>query len=388
MKLVIRTSGEFVPITHDGVNTEAFVPEALPPEPSIDLSELQDLINKAHLALGRLDGISDLLPDTKLFIYMYIRKEALLSSQIEGTKSSFSDLLLFEMDEINSLEIDDVVEVSNYVKAMDYGIEKVRSDFPVCNRLLKEIHEILLKKGRGSNKHPGEFRRDQNWLLGLTPGTAKYVPPPANAVVQCMKEFEDFVNDMPTHTPTLLKAAMAHVQFETIHPFLDGNGRLGRLLITLLLIDEGVLREPMLYLSYYFKSHKDRYFDLLQEVRKSGNWEEWIRFFMQGVIETATGAVETARALNEICELDRQEIRTIGRSAGSVLQVHHVFRQKPILPAPRIIELTGLAAPTVGNSLLSLQKLGLVYELTGRKRNRIYVYGKYMDRLSQGTEPL
>ena len=378
--------GESVPILHDAIAAHAYIPHPLPPEPALELDEIQDLILNAHVSLGRLDSLSDLLPDTHIFLYMYIRKEALLSSQIEGTKSSFSDLLLFEMEETGLVEMDEVVEVSNYVSAFDYGIERVRSGFPVCNRLLKEIHEILLKKGRGSNKYPGEFRREQNWLGGLNPATAEFVPPPPDHVDKCMKQFEDFINNVPTHTPVLLKAALAHVQFETIHPFLDGNGRLGRLLITLLLIEEGILRQPMLYLSYYFKGNKKRYFDLLQEVRTKGKWLEWVKFFMTGVIETSVAAIDTARSLNEIYEEDRQKIQTLGRSSGSILQVHYALRQKPILSTPNISAMTGLTAPTVNAALSSLQGLGLVGELTGRRRNRIYSYNRYLDRLSEGTE--
>lgn len=378
--------GESVPILHGGTSAQAYVPHPLPLDPALDLDELQDLILNAHVSLGRLDSITDLLPDTHLFLYMYIRKEALLSSQIEGTKSSFSDLLLFELEETGLVEMDEVVEVSNYVSAFDYGIERVRSGFPVCNRLLKEIHTILLKKGRGSNKSPGEFRREQNWLGGLTPAVAEFVPPPADSVEPCMKQLEDFINDVSVRTPVLLKAAFAHVQFETIHPFLGGNGRLGRLLITLLLIEEGILREPMLYLSYFFKSNKQQYFDLLQEVRTKGHWKEWIKFFMTGVIETSAAAINTARSLNDIYEDDRQKIQTLGRSSGSALQVHYALRQKPILSTRNIITMTGLTAPTVNAALASLQKLGLVGELTGRRRNRVFAYDRYLNRLSEGTE--
>ena len=249
--------GKYVAISTAVEKARAFVPAPLPPRPPIDwTAELRSKFDQALLALGRLDSVSTLLPDTSLFLYMYVRKEAVLSSMIEGTQSSLSDLLLFELDQEPGVPLDDVREVSNYVAALDHGLRLLEGGLPLSLRLFREIHGVLLNKGRGAHQAPGEFRRSQNWIGGTRPGNAAFVPPPAEEVPECMSNLELFLHDQPEPTPVLLKAALAHVQFETIHPFLDGNGRLGRLLITLLLCEQKVLREPMLYLSLYFKTHR------------------------------------------------------------------------------------------------------------------------------------
>ncbi len=276
-----------------GEDVRLYVPRPLPPDPPLALGpEDIDRLERANRALGRLDALAQLLPDPDLFLYFYVRKEAVLSSQIEGTQSSLSDLLLFETDSAPGVPLDDVQEVSRYVAAMNHGIERLRGDFPLSLRLVREIHEKLLAKGRGAGKEPGQFRRSQNWIGGSRPGNAFYVPPPPEMVVECLGRLEKFIHDDPVKTPTLLKAALVHVQFETIHPFLDGNGRLGRLLITLILCNEGALRQPLLYLSLYFKQHRERYYELLQRVRTTGDWESWIRFFLEGVEQTAGQAVD------------------------------------------------------------------------------------------------
>ncbi|MGD9126966.1 MAG: Fic/DOC family N-terminal domain-containing protein, partial [Planctomycetia bacterium] len=259
-----------------GEKVRAFVPLALPPRPPIDWGGgLREKFDEALVALGRLDSVSVLLPDTSLFLYMYIRKEAVLSSQIEGTQSSLSDLLLFESEQLPGVPLDDVQEVSNYVIALEHGMKRLREGFPPSLRLIREIHEKLLLMGRGSERCPGEFRKSQNWIGGTRPGNAIFVSPPPEYVLECMGELEKFLHDKPERTSPLIKVALMHVQFETIHPFLDGNGRLGRLLITLLLCWEGILKEPMLYLSLYLKEHRQQYYDLLGEVRFNGNWEAW-----------------------------------------------------------------------------------------------------------------
>ena len=272
-------TGHYVPLPSTaGENARAFVPHLLPPDPPLVLdAEIQELVEKAMLALGRLDGLTTALPDPTLFLYSYIRKEAVLSSQIEGTQSSLSDLLLFEVEGVSGVPLDDVQEVSNYVAAMSYGLKRLE-ELPLSLRLLKEIHGVLLAKGRGSKQEPGEFRRSQNWVGGTRPGNAKFVPPPADHLLECLGALEKFLHNDPVKTPLLIKAALAHVQFETIHPFLDGNGRLGRLLITFLFCAEGTLSEPLLYLSLYFKQYREQYYDLLQSVRLTGDWEAWLRF--------------------------------------------------------------------------------------------------------------
>ena len=289
-------SGRYIRTSSVGEEVSAFVPDPLPPSEDLGLrSEDYDLVERANRALGRLDGVTTLLPDTQLFLCLYVRKEAVLSSQIEGTQSSLSDLLLYENDEVPGVPMDDVVEVSNYVAALDHGLQRLDQGFPLSLRLIREIHGILLREGRGSEKEPGEFRRSQNWIGGTRPGDARYVSPPPNKVIDCMGALEMFLHDEPARMPTLLKAGLAHVQFETIHPFLDGNGRVGRLLVTLLLCDEGALAKPILYLSLYFKAHRDRYYDLLQRVREDGDWTAWLQFFLRGVEKTSTQAVEAAR---------------------------------------------------------------------------------------------
>ena len=369
--------------------TRAFVPASLPPEPPLTPSaDLRESLDHALVALGRLDSVSTLLPDTELFLYSYVRKEAVLSSQIEGTQSSLSDLLLFELDEAPGVPLDDVVEVSNYVAALEHGLTRVRGGFPLSNRLVREVHALLLAKGRGADKEPGEYRQSQNWIGGTRPGNAVFVPPPAQHVEACMGALERFLHNEPERTPALVKAALAHVQFETIHPFLDGNGRVGRLLITLLLCVEGILREPLLYLSLYFKQHRDRYYELLTTVRTDGNWEAWLAFFADAVRETASAAAETARSLVEAFGADRERIRRIGRGSLSALQVHHELQRRPLCNITTLVTATKLSAPTVAKALDLLTKLGVVREVTGRQRNRVFAYAHYLDTLNEGTVPV
>ncbi len=327
-----------------------------------------------------------LLPDAHLFLYSYVRKEAVLSSQIEGTQSSLSDLLLFEADSMPGVPLDDVREASSYVAAMDHGLGRIRDGFPISNRLLREMHAVLMQQPRGAASQPGEFRRSQNWIGGSRPGNAHFVPPPADRLAECMGALETFLHDMPERTPPLLKAALAHVQFETIHPFLDGNGRIGRLLVTLLLCAEGLLREPLLYLSLYLKQHRSEYYGLLDRVRTAGDWEEWIRFFAVGVRETAESAVRTAQRLVEHARADRERIETLGRSAGSALRVHHALQERPVAFAQTLVARTGLSAPAVYKQLKSLQRLGIIHEVTGRQRNQVFAYSDYVRILGEGTE--
>lgn len=384
-----RKSGQYLTSTTSGEVVRTFVPSTLPPKPPLQIdAEIQQLLQETNLALGRLDGIGTLLPDTQLFLYSYIRKEALLSSQIEGTQSSFSDLLLYESQEAPGVPLDDVQEVSSYVAAMEHGLRRIREGFPLSLRLVREIHEILLSNGRGSHKSPGEFRRSQNWIGGSRPGNARYVPPPPDKVMDCLGALEKFLHDDPVQTPTLIKAALAHVQFETIHPFLDGNGRVGRLLITLLLCAEGVLAEPLLYLSLYLKTNRDTYYDLLQEVREQGTWEKWLRFFLEGVRESADEATRTTRAINSLFSEDRKKVETLGRPAGSALRVFDHLRSVPLLSIPRSAHLLQIAVPTVATAIKHLEALGIVEELTGRRRDRLFVYRRYLDILNAGTEPL
>ena len=382
-----KLQGRYVTISTAGEKAQAFVPAPLPPRPPIDWTpELRSKFDQAWLSLGRLDSVSTLLPDTSLFLSMYVRKEAVLSSMIEGTQSSLSDLLLFELDQEPGVPLDDVREVSNYVAALDHGLRLLQEGLPLSLRLFREIHGVLLSKGRGSNQAPGEFRRSQNWIGGTRPGNAAFVPPPAEEVLECMGKLELFLHDQPEPTPVLLKAALAHVQFETIHPFLDGNGRLGRLLITLLLCEHKVLREPMLYLSLYFKTHRQYYYELLGNVRLTGDWEAWLDFFAEAVIVTAGQAVETAQQLLELSNRDRDKINGLGRAAASTLQIHRALMEQPIATSSSLVEKTGITPATVNKSLGHLEQLGIVKELTARKRNRLFSYAGYIEIMSRGTE--
>ncbi len=379
-------TGRFETVTYGDESVRAFVPLPLPPTERLDLTgSLQIKLESAHIAIGRLDSVSTLLPGTGLFLYTYIRKEAVLSSQIEGTQSSLSDLLLFELDQAPGAPLDDVVEVSNYVAAMQHGLTRMRGGFPLSNRLIREIHEKLLARGRGNEKQPGEFRRSQNWIGGTRPGNAKFVPPPADLMPGCMGDLERFLHETNDGLPTLVRAALAHVQFETIHPFLDGNGRVGRLLITFLLCHAGILREPLLYLSLYFKEHRDEYYGLLDMVRRDGDWEAWLVFFLDGVIKTANGAVETAQRLSTLFAEDRAKIQQRGRKANSALRVHEGLQRRPVTTLHEVAKTTGLTFPTAGVGMRVLTDLGITNEVTGKRRNRVFAYTTYLDVLNEGT---
>ena len=366
----------------------AFVPASLPPQPPVDLSGMQPALERAILALGRLDSEARQLPDPDLFVYAYVRREAQLSSQIEGTQSSLSDLFELETEGESPLQDDDVTEVSNYVAALEHGLERIHGSFPLSNRLIRELHGILLRSGRGSEKLPGEFRRSQNWIGGSRPGNAVYVPPPHTAVEDCMAQLERFLHAEDDGISTIVRAGLAHAQFESIHPFLDGNGRVGRLLIAFVLHQSGVLRQPLLYLSLYFKQHRARYYDLLADLRHSGDWEAWLAFFVEGVRATAEDGVETARRLSQMFEDDRETIQTRGRRAGSALRAHEVLMRSPVLSIRRVHERTGLSWPTAAAAIDLLSELGITHEMTGDRRNRLFAYDEYIAILSEGSEPL
>lgn len=380
--------GQRVAISTAGERAEAYVPQALPPIPPVQLERLYGRLEAANRAIGRLDGVASILPDTPLFLYMYVRKEALLSSQIEGTQSSLSELLLFESEDVPGVPLDDVQEVSNYIGAMNHGLNRIRDGFPLSLRLIREIHEALLSKGRGSTKQPGEFRRSQNWIGGTRPGNALFVPPPPDRVMDLMAGLEEFIHADTPELPFLVKAGLVHVQFETIHPFLDGNGRLGRLLITFLLCTHGILKEPILYLSLYFKSHRQQYYDLLQRVRDQGDWETWLEFFLDGITETSLQAADAAREILRLFEADRHRIEELGRPAASALRVHQILQQKPLIGINEAAEKLKMSQPTVAKSIQHLEELGIVRETTGRQRGRRFVYGEYLNILNRGTEPL
>jgi Fic family protein len=381
-------TGRYEITTIAGEKVAAFVPLSLPPQPPVDLSgPRQLLLERALLACGRLDGVSALLPDPDLFLYAYVRREAVLSSQIEGTQSSLSDLLLFELDEAPGVPFDDVVEVSNYVAALEHGMARLREGFPLSNRLLREVHGKLLARGRGAEKLPGEFRQSQNWIGGTRPGNALFVPAPPLALEGCMAELERFIHDEHA-LPSLVKAGLAHVQFETIHPFLDGNGRVGRLLIALMLHDAQVLRQPLLYLSLYLKQHRSDYYRLLDVVRRDGDWEAWLEFFLEGVAQTATAAVDTAHRLLALFSTDARALTKAGGGTASVMRVFSALRAKPVATINDLGQRAAVSFPTAAKAVEALTGAGVVRELTGRRRNRVFVYHRYLSILNEGTEPL
>ena len=379
--------GRFIETSAAGEKVRAFVPPPLPPEPAIDVLALLEKLSLAERALGRLDGITMLLPRQELFLYMYVRKEAVLSSQIEGTQSTLSDLLRFEAEAQAGQPIDDIREVSNYVDAMMYGLERLR-DLPLSLRLIREMHGRLLQSGRGGTKSPGEFRRSQNWIGGTRPGNALFVPPPVNELGPCLDALERFMHEDASRLPALIKAGLLHVQFETLHPFLDGNGRIGRLLVTLYLCINGVLNKPLLYLSLFLKTHRAEYYRLLQEVRENGNWEAWLDFFLTGVAQTANQAFEAVTHIVDLFRQDRERIATEGERANSTLRIHDLFQLNPFLTSNQLVRQTGLSSPTVNTALADLQRLGIIEEVTGRKRGRVFSYRRYLSVLNEGTDPL
>ncbi|MEO6245653.1 MAG: Fic family protein [Opitutaceae bacterium] len=378
-------SGTKTPISFVGEPCFAFVPNPLPPEPPLLWGgSLHRVAQRAGVALGRLSGVTGLLPDPQLFLYAYVRKEAVLSSQIEGTQSSLSELLLFENEAATGAALDDVTEVSNYVAAMEHGLKRLQEGFPLSLRLLKEVHGVLLAKGRGSEKQPGEFRSSQNWIGGSRPGNALFVPPPPDQVIACMGSLELFLHNH--EVPSLIRAGLAHAQFETIHPFLDGNGRTGRLLVTMLLCHDGVLTQPLLYLSLFLKSHRSTYYDLLQRVRTHGAWEEWLDFFLQGIEETANQAADTAGRLLLRFQQDRARLHTLGRKGISALKLHDIIQKQPVITVSRLVKKFGFTAPTANSALALLVEQDIVREITGHRRNRVFSYAEYLRVLNEGTE--
>lgn len=371
-----------------GEHYNAYVPQKLPPEPSLQMEQLYPYLDKAIHAMAELNAVAKSIPNISLFIYMYVRKEALLSSQIEGTQSSFADLILFEHDQKPQVSIEDVEEVSYYVEAIQYGLNRIKEGFPLSLRLIREIHGVLLSGGRGVHKSPGEFRRSQNWIGGSRPGNALFVPPSPEYLKDCLSDLENFLYDETCTYHILIKAGLVHVQFETIHPFLDGNGRVGRLLIILMLCENGFLAEPILYLSLYLKQNRTLYYELLQQVREHGTWETWLEFFLQGVTTTAKQALATIEKVNALFEYDMQYINTLGKARFSVELIFEYLKKLPQVSVSLLAQELDISEPTARVGLDHLQKLGIVEEITGKQRDRVYVYKKYLDILEQGTDPL
>lgn len=358
----------------------AFIPKPLPPDPPLSIdAELLDLLSKADRALGRLDGSTEVLPNPDLFVAMFVRQEAVLSSQIEGTQASLVDILEFEADAARRNLPGDVGEVVNYVRAMNHGLARLAT-LPLSLRLLREIHAELLRDVRGAERHPGEFRASQNWIGGAGQSLAQalFVPPPPDEMHKALADLERYLHD-PDPIPVLLKCGLVHAQFETIHPFLDGNGRVGRLLITFLLVQQGVLRRPLLYLSHYLKQHRAQYYDQLQAVRAEGDWEGWLKLFLRGVADAAAVATETARRILRLREEHREMIRDQIRGTANALHLlDHLFEQ-PILSVGRVAELIDVTFPTANNLIGQLVAPGLLREITGSARGRLFAYERYLE---------
>jgi Fic family protein len=364
----------------------AFVPAPLPPDPPLKFTpELQRLSEAAGRALGRLEGVSASLEPDRL-LYMYVRKEAVLSSAIEGTQSTLSDLLRFEAASVPGTPVDEVQEVSRYVAALQHGVRQIRSGkLPLSLRLIRQIHKVLMKGGRGGVQAPGEFRRTQNWVGGTRPGNASYVPPPPPEMLAALDNLERFIHEEYGFTPPVIKAGLAHAQFETIHPFLDGNGRVGRLLVSLMLVVDGVLSQPFLYLSLYFRENRADYYDALQRVRTHGDWEGWLRFYLIGVEVVANQAADSVAALTSLFEKDRTRIQALGRGARSALRVYDVLRRRIVVSIPGVAKEAEVTWPTAKAALERLRGLRIASESTGRQRGRLYTYTRQLAILNQGT---
>ena len=365
---------------------KAFIPEPLPPDPVVAVEkDMQNLLSKADMALARLDGLGYILPNENLFIAMYVKKEALISSQIEGTQASLEDLFQFESGVIPE-NTNDVEEVVNYVKALNYGIERLDS-FPMSLRLIKEIHDLLMVGVRGGDKTPGEFRKSQNWIgpHGATLKDATFIPPPPYEANTAMGDLELYMHNSDD-LPVLIRCALIHYQFETIHPFLDGNGRLGRLIITFFLYWQGVMGKPLLYLSYFFKKHRQEYYDRLNMVRDSGDFEQWITFFLKGVILTSESAVETAKAILELQSNHRSSLWQKKISSPYAVGVLEKLFFTPMVTVKDISSEFGISFQAASTLVAQFEKAGILKEITGLKRNKRYIYDDYLEILNEGAK--
>jgi len=380
--------GKYVTINTKMEPFKAFIPPKLPPTPPLNMDVLYPYLDKATKAISELNGMTSIIPNVSLFIYMYVRKEALLSSQIEGTQSSFSDLILFENEQKPEVSVEDIEEVSHYVSAISHGLKRLKSGFPLCLRLLKEMHAILLTGSRGSLKSPGNFRHTQNWIGGTRPGNALFVPPPPEQLPDILSNFEKLLHTGTHKMPPLVMTGLAHLQFESIHPFLDGNGRLGRLLIILLLCNDGLLQEPILYISLYLKQNRETYYRLLQEVRTNGSWETWLEFFLEGITETAINTMATMQKMNQLFNQDLEQINTLGRAKLSCIDTLNILQKIPQISVTELAKQLKISAPTARQALNNLIDLGIVSEISHKQRDRVYTYTQYLKMLTEGAKPL
>lgn len=370
-------SGRYV---NQSTGYRAFLPADLPPDPPVTMdAELLRRLSDADRALGRLDGVATVLPNPDLFVAMFVRQEAVLSSQIEGTQSTLQDILSYEADQSDKSNPGDVEEVVNYVAAMNHGLRRL-PELPLSLRLIREIHERLLRDVRGSERTPGEFRRTQNWIgpTGCTLNTADFVPPPPHEMMTALGSLEKFIHDRES-LPVLIQCGLIHAQFETIHPFLDGNGRVGRLLITFLLCERQILHRPLLYLSYYLKARRSEYYDRLTAIRSEGNWEAWLKFFLRGIYEVSISATDAARQIMHLRETHRQLISEKFSSSGNALKLHDRMFEVPTFSINAAKDVMGCAFATAASIVDQLQSLNIVREITGNERNRLYQYQPYVD---------
>ena len=373
--------GELTKSSLTGEYCYTYYPNPLPPK-DLNYAEFADMLEKANVAVGELNAVIQNVPHHSIIQYMYIRKEAVLSSQIEGTQSTLDDLIRYESECAIGLPIDDVEEVSTYVNAINYGLKREK-ELPLSLRLIREIHFVLLNSIRGKTKNPGEFRISQNWIGGTRPSNAKFVPVSPDKLMDALNLFEKYMNDDTDKTPILVKAALLHHQFETIHPFLDGNGRVGRLLITLFLVVNNFMKSPFLYISVFFKKHRSLYYEHLDVVRQDGDWEKWLNFFLEAVFETGTNAKETLLDIQKIFNNDDEKIKTLKRAANSTQKVFYEFKKKPLLTAKEIIKNTEISKPTVMKSLRHLTELGIIKNVSDKKWGQIFEYSEYMRRIAR-----
>jgi Fic family protein len=384
----IQMFGKFEEVKQNAESYQCYIPANLSTA-TYNINPLLPLLDQANQGLGRIDALSDFIPDINLFIYLYVRKEALLSSQIEGTQSSLADLFMYENNIVPSTSLNDVEEVTNYVNALNYGLKRIEiDDFPISLRLIREIHQVLLSGVRGQDKHPGEFRQSQNWIGGTRPGNALFVPPPPCQVLPLLGDLENFIHRNDDAQPLLIKIALIHLQFESIHPFLDGNGRIGRLLVALLLCHWKALKHPILYISYYLKANRQVYYDLLQKVRLTGDWNAWISFFLEAVIYSCQDEIKATKVLFATIQEDSFRIEGIGKGSASVKLVFEYMKKHPITSITEMSEKINVSPHTSAAALNKLQELGIVQEISGKQRGKVYTYKKYLDILSEGSNPL
>jgi Fic family protein len=355
---------------------KTYIPDPLPPVPAIAMPEIAEWLDKANFAIGELNGITENVPDSSIINYLYVRKEAVISSQIEGTQSTLDDLLRYESSMVTGVPLDDVAEVSSYVAALNHGLKRMKGGFPLSVRLIREIHKILLANSRGRHKTPGELRRSQNWIGGTRPGNAVFVPAPPDLVSNLLSDLERFMHS-GKKIPVLVKAALIHQQFETIHPFLDGNGRTGRLLITLFLYEQGFFCSPFLYLSLFFKRYRELYYEKLSCPRKTGDWESWINFFLEGAAVTAADAKKTLLAIQKIFAADDEKIAGLGRHRASVMAVFAMFKRKPLLTIAEITGETGFSKPTAMSAVNRLVDIGIIENISEKKWKQVFAYSRY-----------